>query len=145
MFVCTGNTCRSVMAQYYAAKAASDRKLAVEVISSGLAAEHAIPTPGPVKMLLKKEGVKDFEHIPIPISAELVKEAGLILTMTRAQKSAVLERFPAAGGKTHTLVEYAGFGNGDVADPFGRNEIFYFETFRLIKKAVDVVLDGMKK
>ena len=46
---------------------------------------------------------------------------------------------------TFTLAEYAGFGNGDVSDPFGRDESFYFETFRLIKKAVTVVIEKLKK
>ena len=133
------------MAQYYAAKAAADLELELNFTSCGLSAEGAIPTPEPVKMLLKKEGVPDFEHVPVQITAEQVKDASLILAMTHAQKAAILEQFPAAFDKTHTLAEYAGFGNGDVSDPFGRDEIFYFETFRLIKKAVAVVLEKLKK
>ena len=144
MFVCTGNTCRSVMAQYYASKAASDLELDLKFTSSGLAVEGPIPTPAPVKTLLQKEGVPDFEHVPVQITAELVNDADLILAMTHAHKAAILEKFPAAFDKTHTLAEYAGFGNGDISDPFGREEIFYFETFRLIKKAVAVVLDKMR-
>lgn len=139
MFVCAGNTCRSVMALYYAAHAAAGRE-DLDFISSGLAAEGAIPTPEPVKKLLKKEGVPDFSHVPAQITAEMARDSALILAMTHAQKAAILDLFPAAFDKTFTLVEYAGFGNGDVSDPFGRDEIFYFETFRLIKKAVDAVL-----
>ena len=145
MFVCTGNTCRSVLARYYAALAASDRELDLKFTSSGLSAASAIPTPPPVKALLKKEGLPDFTHVPVQITAERVKEAGLILAMTHAHKAAILEKFPAAFDKTYTLAEYAGFGNGDVSDPFGRDEAFYHATFDLIKKAVNVVLEKLKK
>ena len=144
MFVCTGNTCRSVMAQYYAAKAASDLELDLKFTSCGLAAQGAAVIPAPVKVLLKKESVPDFEHVPVQIAAKLVEEADLILAMTHAHKAAILEKFPAAFDKTHTLAEYAGFGNGDVSDPCGLEEAVYFETFRMIKKAVSVMLDKMK-
>ena len=145
MFVCMGNTCRSVMAQYYAVQAAADRDLDLKFTSSGLSAEGAIPAPPIVKELLIKEGTPDFTHTPVRITAKNVKEAGLIIAMTHAHKAAILDKFPAAFDKTYTLEEYAGFGHGDVDDPYGRDEKFYFETFRLIKKSVDVILEKLKK
>ena len=145
MFVCAGNTCRSVMARYYAVLAAAGRESGLDFTSSGLSVDKATPVPQPVKALLKKEGAPDFTHIPVQITAQLVEEAGLILAMTHAHKAAILERFPAAFDKTYTLVEYAGLGAGDVSDPYGRDDIFYFETFRLIKKAVDAVLNKAAK
>lgn len=145
MFVCAGNTCRSVLARHYAAQAAAGRN-DLEFTSSGLSAEGAEESiPQPVKELLKKEGFPSFAHTPVPITAGLVDEAGLILAMTHAQKAAILERFPAAFDKTRTLLEYAGLGGGDVSDPFGGDEASYSETFRLIKRAVDVVLEELKK
>jgi 16S rRNA (cytidine1402-2'-O)-methyltransferase len=145
MFVCAGNTCRSVMARYYAAKAASDRGLDLDFTSSGLAADASAPTPPPVKALLKKEEAPDFEHVPATITAELAEEAGLILAMTHAQKAAILERFPAAFDKTFTLTEYAGSGPGDIADPFGGDDAAYSVSFRLIKKAVNAILNKLEK
>ena len=65
--------------------------------------------------------------------------------MTHAQKAEVLGKFPAAFDKTYTLTEYAGFGNGEVSDPFGGDAIAYSETFSLIKEAVNVVLEKLKK
>jgi len=145
MFVCMGNTCRSVMAQYYATKAAADRELDLKFTSSGLSAESAMPAPPIVKELLIKEGAPEFDHTPLRITAKNVKEAGLILVMTHAHKAAILDKFPAAFDKTYTLQEYAGFGHSDVDDPYGRDEKFYFETFRLIKKSVDGMLEKLNK
>ncbi len=145
MFVCADNARRSVMAQYYAALAVADREQAIKFTSSGLSAQGSGTSPRPLTELLKKEGAPDFTHIPGQITAEKVKEAGLILAMTHAHKAAILEQFPAAFDKTYTLMEYAGLGNGDVSDPFKKDDAFYLETFRLIKKAVDIVLEKLKK
>ena len=98
-----------------------------------------------MKTLLEKEGVTDPAHVPAQIAYGLVEEADLILAMTHAHKAAILERFPAAFDKTRTLAEYAGLGGGDISDPFGGDETAYLETFRLIKKAVAVVLEKLKK
>lgn len=131
------------MAHYFAAKLASDRKRDIKVVSSGLEADKETPMPAAVRKLFKKDGIPEAKHIPAATTAEMVGEAGLILTMTRAHREELLERFPEAKGKVHTLLEYAGFGNGDVADPYGREDIFYFEAFRLIKKAVEAVFNRL--
>lgn len=131
------------MAHYYAAKLAAGRKLDYKIVSSGLEADKETPMPEALKALFKKDGIPAVEHVPAATTAELVKEADLVLTMTRAQKAGVLELLPEAKGRVHTLLEYAGFGNADVADPYGREDIFYFEAFRLIKKAVDAVFNKL--
>ena len=144
LFVCTGNTCRSVLAHQYAVKLAADLKLDLEVASAGLAADKDIPQPPAVAMLLAKEGVKDYKHVPAPLTPEAAAGADLILAMTAAQKDAVTRQYPAAAAKTHTLVEYAGFGRDDVPDPFGRDDLFYFSVFKTIKAAVAAVLEKIK-
>ncbi|MBU2574997.1 MAG: low molecular weight protein arginine phosphatase [Elusimicrobia bacterium] len=143
MFVCTGNTCRSVMAHYYAAKLASDRKLDVKISSSGLEADKDTPMPEIINTLFKKEKIPVSAHVPAETTVEMVKEAGLILAMTRAHRTKIIELFPEAKDRVHTLVEYAGFGSADLADPYGRGEIFYLEAFRLIKKSVEAVFNKL--
>ncbi|MDD2805131.1 MAG: hypothetical protein PHV33_06220 [Elusimicrobiales bacterium] len=145
LFVCTGNTCRSVLAHYYAAKLAADNKLPFKFFSAGLAAESSIPQPKIVADLLAKEGVKDFRHIPVPLTGKLIKSHDLVLAMTAAHKAGIIARYPRAAKKTQTLVDYAGFGNGDIADPYGRDDLFYFEIFKLIKSAVKAALEKLKK
>lgn len=145
LFVCTGNTCRSVLAHYYAAKLAKDEKLSLRFSSAGLAAHKDIPQPAAVAALLAKEGVKDFKHVPVPMTGKLVKSSDLILAMTAGHKAELIARWPRAAKKTHTLIEYAGFGHDDIADPYGRDDLFYFEIFKLIKTAVKAAVEKLKK
>ncbi|HAT71528.1 MAG TPA: low molecular weight protein arginine phosphatase [Elusimicrobia bacterium] len=145
LFVCTGNTCRSVLAHYYAATLATAEKLPLEFGSAGLMAGKDIPQPRIVADLLKKEGVKDFKHTPVELTAEIAAQADLILAMTADHKARIARLHPPAAAKTFTLVEYAGFGGDDIADPYGRNDLFYFEIFKLIKTAVKAALEKLKK
>lgn len=145
LFLCTGNTCRSVLAHYYAAKLASDQELPLKFSSAGLEAHKDIPQPKIVADLLAKEGVKDFKHVPVPMTGKLVKSSDIILAMTAAHKAALIARYPRAAKKTHTLIDYAGFGGDDIADPWGRDDLFYFGVFKLIKSAVKAAIEKLKK
>lgn len=145
LFVCTGNTCRSVLAHHYGAMLAAAGKLKVQFSSAGLAAEKDIPQPDIVARLLAKEGVKDFKHVPAMLTGKMIKSSDLVLAMTAAHKTEIIARYPRAAKKTYTLVEYAGFGHDDIADPYGRDDLFYFEIFRLIKSAVKAALQNLKK
>jgi len=152
LFVCTGNTCRSVLAQYYASRLAADAfpqsakaPLALEFFSAGLVVAKDILQPAIVSELLKKEGIKHFSHKPEQISAEIAESAGLILSMTKEHKEAVIRLFPEAAAKTMTLMEYAGFGAEDLPDPYGRDNLFYLEVFTLIKSAIKAAFEKLKK
>jgi protein-tyrosine-phosphatase len=145
LFVCTGNTCRSVLAHYYAAKLAADENLRLQFFSAGLAAHKDIHQPSAVAALLAKEGVKDFKHVPVPMTGKLVKSNDLILAMTAGHKAELIARWPRAAKKTQTLIEYAGFGHDDIADPYGRDDLFYYEIFKLIKTAVKAAVEKLKK
>ena len=145
LFICTGNTCRSVLAHYYAARLAAEEKLPLEFSSAGLEARRDIPKPAIVASLLAKEGVKDLKHVPVPMTGKLVKSSDLILTMTAGHKAELIARYPRAAKKTSTLIEYAGFGGDNICDPYGRDDLFYFEIFKLIKSAVKAAIEKLKK
>lgn len=143
LFVCTGNTCRSVLAHHYAAKLAADLRLPFKFSSAGLEATPDIPQPKAVADLLAKEGVKDFSHVPVRLTGKMIKANDVVLAMTAAHKAEIVRRYARAEKKTHTLVEYAGFGGDDIADPYGRDDFFYFEVFKLIKSAVKAALEKL--
>ena len=145
LFVCTGNTCRSVLAHYYAAKLAADEKLPLKFASAGLAAHKDIPQPAIVAALLAKEGVQELNHLPVEMTEILAENSDLLLTMTSAQKDRLTALYPSAAQKTALLTQYAGFGGGDIADPYGRDDLFYAEIFQTIKTAVKASIEKLKK
>lgn len=106
LFVCTGNTCRSPMAEALLRKYASEAGLEVEVKSAGVSTSHGIPTSEKSKQALHAKGIK-YAGQSQPISAELLDWADYILTMTESHKQSLLLRHAKSMDKSYTLKEFA--------------------------------------
>ncbi|WP_258358848.1 low molecular weight protein arginine phosphatase [Moorella sulfitireducens (nom. illeg.)] len=165
LFICTGNTCRSTMAAAIASRIKEERGLDVDVTSAGLAAREGEPATPEAVRALAAMGIDLREHRARRVTGAMVEDADLILTMTRSHKEFLLHFYPAAGGKTFTLKEYAredpqkpaeraqevtGAGEAapviqaaddDIPDPFGRPLEVYQATARelagLIRQALE--------
>lgn len=168
LLVCTGNTCRSPMAEAMLREMARQRQVELEVRSAGVAALDGQPISEYAAETLRKR------NVPLPTGgASSLKEDGagwadLILTMTVRHKQMLLARFPQAAGKTYTLKEYAywhatsdgpaaetGGGDGsaaaaaaeppdlDIADPFGGSLREYEQSADEISRALERVLDRL--
>ncbi|WP_150270608.1 low molecular weight protein arginine phosphatase [Paenibacillus tepidiphilus] len=105
LFVCTGNTCRSPMAEGLLRKLAKERGIGLEVRSAGVSAISGTSISRHAAGVLRDEGIHD--HITSSqLSGEAVAWADLVLTLTGSHKRHLLQYFPEAVTKTYTLKEY---------------------------------------
>lgn len=117
LLVCTGNTCRSPMAEGLMKKLAKEKKVAMEVSSAGFCADD-FPASDLAIEVMEEVGISIKEHRSQHLSIELIEEADLILTMTHSHKESLLSAVPSGKDKTMTLAEWAG-ETEDVSDPYG--------------------------
>ncbi|MGE6487330.1 low molecular weight protein arginine phosphatase [Paenisporosarcina sp. NPDC076898] len=125
-FVCTGNTCRSPMAE---AIFQSHNKEGMDVRSAGIYAMEDGDISENAKQVIREAGI-DFTHYSRQVSEEDIRWADLVLTMTTAHKQLIMQAFPFAADKIFTLKEYVRpYGPHDVSDPFGGDAHMYRQTF----------------
>ncbi len=145
LFVCTGNTCRSPMAEQIFNERTRD--LLAHAFSAGLSANPGSPMNPQAAEALTNLGYASKDHSSTLISPEAVEQADVILTFTQDQKNEMAERFPASFGKLFTVSEYAKGGTGisvDVADPYGKSAEVYKETAETINSLVEVIVGSLK-
>jgi protein-tyrosine-phosphatase len=141
LFVCTGNTCRSPMAE---ALLKSMEIPGLEVRSAGIYAENGSAASINAKKVLDEQAIP-HHHQASMLTDHRVAEADYILTMTQGHKAAVLNRFPHVRPKLFTLKEFAQLdGNQDIGDPFGGSKEIYQVTFFEIKEAVEKIAERLK-
>jgi protein-tyrosine-phosphatase len=144
LFVCSGNTCRSVMAEGLFPKiwAESGRKGPFSVSSAGAETIDRLPATEEALIVLAEEGVALTGHLSRQATEEILGQADYIFTMTRRQKELLQQISPAAAVKTWMLTEYAFPGQeADISDPYGQGVEKYRRTAKEIKAAMQRVAE----
>lgn len=134
LFVCTGNTCRSPMAE------GIYNSLSEGAFSRGLMAEGGNASVNAIKAV-KKLGIDISKHASRQLTIEDIDEADLVLTMTEGHKRAILNAVPDTD-KVFTIGEYA--GKSDVSDPYGSTEEVYEACAKQLWEYIEIII-GMTK
>lgn len=117
LFICSGNVCRSAMAELLWNKMAADKGLQVEARSCGTRADSSIEVPEGIWRVLREMGVPRRAHTPRLVGEDLLSWADAALTMTRDQRESLAGRFPIFASKLAPLRPYAGLADEDIDDP----------------------------
>jgi protein-tyrosine phosphatase len=124
LFVCTGNTCRSPMAEAMCRKLLADRlgcradeleERGVLVMSAGLSAYLGGRPAAEAVEVMQSIGADLTQHESQPLTAQLVRHADIIWTMTRSHRQAILAQWPGAASRCELLC----LDMRDVPDPIG--------------------------
>jgi protein-tyrosine-phosphatase len=124
LFVCTGNTCRSPMAEAILTHMSKHRQFPLEVRSAGIYATPGNAISPQAKEVLSSEGIQT-EHCAQRLDHGLLEWADVVLTMTRSHKNAILLESPRLDKKVYTLTEYITDDSFDIMDPYGSSVEVY--------------------
>jgi protein-tyrosine phosphatase len=147
LFVCTGNTCRSPMAEAIARRRGEDLGYSgLEVGSAGVAAFPGSPASGGALRAAELHGLDLSGHRATLLTAELAADADLILAMSPSHLMRVIDL--GAGDRAALVTSYAGGlepgRDVGIPDPIGGPDEEYLETFRVLDELIDRVLQRLQ-
>lgn len=134
LILCTGNICRSPMAEAVLRQRLEKAGRNVDVRSAGVGALRDFPADPPAQERMRERGLDISAHRAQQVTPELARWADLILVMESHQREAMCEIDPTARGKTYLLGHWTG---QEVPDPYKMPVTVYDRALALIDEAMD--------
>lgn len=140
-FICTGNTCRSPMAEWFCRKYLSEKfgcdidgteAIGYKIQSAGVMAMGQMPASEEVIEIFADKGIDVSGHLSRQADAGLLEESDFLFVMNGSHRDMVIAMCPEAGERCLRLDE-----SGDVGDPIGQGMRTYGLCAEHIEKAVN--------
>lgn len=137
LLVCTGNTCRSPMAEGIFRKLLAERLgcdvdelsgRGVEVGSAGTAGGRGVASPHGVTVMARR-GIDLSGHVSRALTGEMIRQADYVYAVTRSHLDRVIELEPSVADRAKSLIE-----GRDVRDPIGGSEDEYERCAQLVEQ-----------
>lgn len=146
LFVCTGNTCRSPMAEFLLEDLLKKEniKSVTEVNSAGVNAMPFQPASINSVETMAEIGVDINSHASEMLTMDLVEDYDLVLTMTQAHRDSIVDTLPILDDKVFSLKDYVGL-SGDICDPYGGDIDVYRNCREDILKSVTLLVEKIKE
>lgn len=150
LFVCSGNTCRSPMAEVLLRKelqaySAKQLQNLLEIRSAGIMAGAGSPASPEAIKVMAEQGMDLSQHRSQRLNEHLLQWADLVLTMTESHRQYIISEYANQSDKVHTLAQFSGIKHIDIVDPFGSGIQTYRQSARqlqqLIRQLVKKIMD----
>lgn len=138
VFVCSGNTCRSPMAEGLAKEIAKRLVFQVGICSRGIAVLEKEAANQLAIQALRVYDIDIKAHFAQQFMAEDFDEETIVLTMTQQHQIFLINKFPKYAEKVYTIKEFIGL-TGDILDPFGESIEKYQACAEELNQIIEII------